>query len=436
MNDMQMLVYIIQWLLRFPLPLFIAETMFFPYLKRKQHFAVRFVLSSVLFFGCTCIIVFFDRYMHISWFYFSFLIVFMFSLFPMMFSLDITMKHILFYAISAYSIQNSVDSVCRLCCTFMQVEDSWMIQLVSLACYLICYPAYFFIFVNKVKNTDFANIKSKRMVLAFGLTLLAVYVLSMFAFVSQDAPNSLSTRFFSILCDILLLCLQFDIFRRNETLQEKYLLKQVIKKRNDMDRRYKEDMEIINIKCHDLKHNIKALRMMAQTDAERQYIQELEDSVMFLETNIKTGNETLDVLLSEKALICQKESIRYSFIVNGSLLHFMNEMDLYSLFGNALDNAIESLRSSEIDKRIIELDIRKEGNYISIKQENHTSERVLFNRNGYPITGKKDKLLHGYGTKSMIYIVKQYGGEITFRQEDDRFIINIHIPIPKETKMT
>lgn len=431
-NDMKMFIYILQWLLRFPLPLFIAEAMFIPYLKRKKNFPIRFFISSVVFFFLTCIVVFFDKYMHIDWFYFSFLIVFLLSLLPMFCSLDVTMKHVLFYAMSAYSIQNSVDSVCSLCCSLLSVTNKWMARLVSLICYLACYPIYFFIFVNKVKDTDFANIKSKRMILTFGLTLLSVYVLSMFAFVSDDAPNSYSTRLLSILCDILLLCLQFDIFRRNKTLQETYLLKQVIEKKNEMDKRYKEDMELINIKCHDLKHNIKALRMMAQTDAERNYIKELEKSVMFFETNIKTGNETLDVLLSEKALICQKENIRYSFIVNGGLLDFMNEMDLHSLFGNALDNAIEALRASEIDKRIIVLDIRREGNYVSIKQENHTSEKVKFDRFSYPITNKNDKQFHGYGTKSMIYIVKQYNGEITFRQIEDRFIINIHIPIPKD----
>ena len=62
---------------------------------------------------------------------------------------------------------------------------------------------------------------------------------------------------------------------------------------------------------------------------------------------VRTGNEILDTILTEKSLICENSGIHISCVADGSLLAFMNPVDLYTLFGNALDNAIEAVRKLE-----------------------------------------------------------------------------------------
>ena len=57
---------------------------------------------------------------------------------------------------------------------------------------------------------------------------------------------------------------------------------------------------------------------------------------------MRTGNEILDTILTEKSLICENSGIHINCVADGSLLAFMNPVDLYTLFGNALDNAIEA----------------------------------------------------------------------------------------------
>ncbi|MBO7364725.1 MAG: GHKL domain-containing protein, partial [Lachnospiraceae bacterium] len=41
-----------------------------------------------------------------------------------------------------------------------------------------------------------------------------------------------------------------------------------------------------------------------------------------------------------------------------------------------------------------------------------------------------DRNRHGYGLKSMRYIVKQYHGTLTLETEDDMFTLTAVIPVP------
>lgn len=57
-------------------------------------------------------------------------------------------------------------------------------------------------------------------------------------------------------------------------------------------------------------------------------------------TVARTGNETLDIVLTDKLLYCEKNNVTITCIADGKSLSFMSEEDIYSLFGNALDNAV------------------------------------------------------------------------------------------------
>lgn len=67
--------------------------------------------------------------------------------------------------------------------------------------------------------------------------------------------------------------------------------------------REKAVAEIINIKCHDLKHRISNLE--SRIDSEE--LQEINRVVDEYEGNLHTGNATLDVVLRNKNLLCQQD---------------------------------------------------------------------------------------------------------------------------------
>ena len=133
----------------------------------------------------------------------------------------------------------------------------------------------------------------------------------------------------------------------------------------------------------------------------------MEHEIKVYETQNKTGNRILDAVLTNKSMVCQKREIELKVIIEGQSLSFMDDMDISALFGNMLDNAIESVsRQKEKEKRLIWLYVSREKQFVRIRTENYCDEKIRF-RNGMPVTTKKDKRLHGYGMKSICATVEK-----------------------------
>ena len=116
-------------------------------------------------------------------------------------------------------------------------------------------------------------------------------------------------------------------------------------------------------------------------------------------------------------------------MADGTLLDFMAEMDISALFGNVLDNAIESVEKlDDKEKRLIHLSVAKQKNFLRIRSENYTEEKITF-KNGMPVTTKKDKRFHGFGMKSIQSTVRKYGGSVTAGVRDNWFELRILIPL-------
>ena len=205
--------------------------------------------------------------------------------------------------------------------------------------------------------------------------------------------------------------------------------------RNIMEMQYKnyqlsrESIDVVNQKYHDLKHQINLLRSQADTGKSREYLDQMEHEIKVYETQNKTGNQILDAVLTNKSMVCQKREIELKVIMEGQSLSFMEDMDISALFGNMLDNAIESVsRQKEKEKRLIWLYVSREKQFVRIRTENYCDEKIQF-RNGMPVTTKKDKRLHGYGMKSICATVEKYDGSTVACQKDNWFELKILIPV-------
>ena len=101
----------------------------------------------------------------------------------------------------------------------------------------------------------------------------------------------------------------------------------------------------------------------------------------------------------------------------------MENVDIYSLFENIVDNAIKAIKKENEDKRAIFINAIRKNNTTIIKVENYCSELIEF-ENGLPLS-KEDSIYHGYGTKSIDYIAKKYGGYCLFEQKNNIFSVTI-----------
>lgn len=273
-----------------------------------------------------------------------------------------------------------------------------------------------------MENLDMDNI--------FVLGMAAVVTVST-QIVSMYLTSGHSTvpagRYYAIIACIVSLLFQFGLFERSRLRRENERIEQLFATEERQHNQSKENIELINRKCHDLKHQIAAIRSMTNDEQREESLKEMESAVFIYESDAKTGNDTLDVVLTEKSLQCEKHKIKFEYMVDGCAINFMRPVDCYTLFGNMLDNAIESvIQQTDPEKRIISLTVMAKNNIVSIHMENYCEDTIIF-ENGLPVTTKKDKNYHGFGMKSIKFLAERYGGNLVISNENKLFIIDIMI---------
>ena len=184
----------------------------------------------------------------------------------------------------------------------------------------------------------------------------------------------------------------------------------------------KKTMETFNIKYHDLKHTLRGMNLPEED------VTAIKDAVRVFGSRIKTGNEALDVLLSENSLRLGAENIILTYTGNGADLSFMSTTDVYSLFGNAIENAVEAVRKvSDPEKKIIDVVSEKHGNMVNVRVSNYYEGTVSI-EDSLPVTTKEDaEGFHGFGIKSMKLVAEKYGGNLICSVDGDVFDLSVYL---------
>lgn len=228
---------------------------------------------------------------------------------------------------------------------------------------------------------------------------------------------------------VTVLYLQHELFQKSAIQQELTMLNHLRLQQENQYDLAKENISLINRKCHDLKHQIKAMRMLFDDEGREKYLQEVEQSVRIYEVLAKTGNEVLDTVLTEKSLYCEANDIQANCVADGRLLDFMDPVDLYTIFGNAMDNAIESVKKNEVrEQRIIDVLIYAEKQMLVIQIMNPVTQPLNFDEDGLPVSTKEQNGYHGFGLKSIRHTVKKYNGFLNVKVEDGIFYLQILLP--------
>lgn len=226
-----------------------------------------------------------------------------------------------------------------------------------------------------------------------------------------------------------MLYFQYTLFSKSAMKKELDTLNQLWHRQKEQYHLSRETIAIINRKCHDMKHQIAAIRAMSGTENQERYLREAENSVRIYDAIFQTGNEVLDTVLTEKSLYCGANGIRLGCVADGEQLDFMDPVDLYTVLGNALDNAIEEVQGlAEPEKRMIDVLICRERQFLVLQVINPMEGELSF-RDGLPLTTKPGDGYHGFGLKSIRHTVGQYGGFTTVSAEHGYFTLKILIPL-------
>lgn len=271
----------------------------------------------------------------------------------------------------------------------------------------------------------------------FTLAVLTFIIFQMISFVPGDMETVIGeqgwiSRYLIQVLLAMTLYLQNELFKKSEMRKELELMNLLWKKEQEQYQISRENIALINQKCHDLKHQIYALRNV-DGEQRKQYLDGIAESVQIYEAMVQTGNEVLDTILTEKSLYCKERGITVSCVADGAQMDFINTVDLYAILGNSIDNAIEAVEKLEQqEKRQIDVLIYRQQQFLVINVINPLEGKLVF-EDGLPVTTKGNRSFHGYGLKSIKYMVKRCGGVVNISEEGGCFSLMILIPIPQTT---
>lgn len=273
------------------------------------------------------------------------------------------------------------------------------------------------------------QIGSRQMVSAWVFCIMSE---NLFIYAKVDPGAALFNIVLQFYC-ITLLYLQSALFKKSSMRKELETIQLLWHQQKGQYQLSKETIELINHKCHDLKHQVQAIRAVKDEKERETYLEKIEKSVQIYSAIVRTGNEILDTILTEKSLICENSGIHINCVADGSLLAFMNPVDLYTLFGNALDNAIEAVRKLESkEKRVIDIMLYERQSFLMLQIVNPMCGEVKF-EDGLPLTTKAKNGYHGYGMKSMLHTIQKYEGHLTTEVKNGCFYFNVMLPLERDS---
>ncbi|OZG65266.1 ATP-binding protein [Bifidobacterium eulemuris] len=225
---------------------------------------------------------------------------------------------------------------------------------------------------------------------------------------------------------IVILVFQYTIYHITELQQESAMLNLLAEQKTKQYRTLSENIDFINHKTHDLKHQVAALEF-AGDERRTQMVREVQQALNLYDSIANTGSEALDALVTERNFFCTQHDVRLSCMLGGCDWDAVDVVDLYTIIGNALDNAIDYvMRFDDADKRVVSASARQRGDLIVISVDNHFEGTVEM-RDGLPVTTKADAASHGLGLKSIRHIARRYGGDILVAAEPPVFTVQISL---------
>jgi len=436
-------------------PIFVAEMLTAMYLfaskqRRRPHYGWR-VLVCVL--ACLAVSFAYPIPIYDAW-YTSAMFLVLFAccaaFLPWLYEINGSMTFLL--AISAYTAQHLAHEIYNLFYTALGFSDPLMggfyqntsvlglnVSGPTIFCIFLYinlyFLVYFLLYFLLIRKEDFSvSSLSSGSVLSISTVILLIDILfnAIAVYVSETIPTTIQILLccYNILSCAMIFYLQFDLVRVAKMQSELYTTNRMLRESKEQYEKNKENVDFINMKVHNLKYQVMQYRKEGKMDEKA--VQDISELVSIYDSKVKTGNDALDLILTEKNLLCQKSGIRLSCYTDCTQLSFVDGGDLYVLFGNLIDNAIEAERKiADEEKRVISLVINANKGFVSVSIRNYYEGPIQLNSEGLPVTTKQDKAFHGYGMKSIRMLVNKYHGEMTIQTEDGVFLLCLLLPIPE-----
>lgn len=404
-------------------------------LEKRSHFTARVVLSACIpllwMYGTRVYMLMLPNSMQVSIARFAMVFVLTGLTVPICSVADFCQS---MYAITvAYSIQNLCERLIEIPRYSLAAFPAWLDVFCHLTLQLICLGIYYHVLIGGARQRtmfDFSTMNS-RVMLFLGVSVVAISVVLDIILRGETPPGNLvmqnGLNIMSAVFSFLTIVVCMSHLRETDSERRMKISAQML---YSEQQRYEQDKQVhdaINIKCHDIRHQIAALG----EDAYGGELRKIGKLVDIYDSAPRTHCAALDVVLAGKTLACTTQGIALTCLADGRRLGFMEDCDIYALFGNIMDNAIEAASQVEDpERRMISLNVGTSGDLMRIEALNFFSGALSFEE-GLPVTTKQDSDYHGFGTRSIRTLTEKYDGDLQIAAEDGVFRLSILLPVPE-----
>lgn len=410
--------------------LILTEIMLLPYMRKRSMFAARSVIAL-----CICMLTAYLLFLmgfQSWWNLLRYGAIFVETMIAIWWCMPIQWREILFYGVAAYAIQHCSVNISMIVALFIKPSRfDYLVYLLTqiTAAVLLC-----LLFRRAMQDNRNQHMTDKQLImLSAGIlvvTLIISYIPALYID-PNDVPARLACCLYGIACTSLSLALLSGLVVQSKWRHDAETTRQIMAMNKRQYELSRSTIDIINIRSHDLRNQINALRRNGGLDEDA--LKSMERTIERYDSMAKTGNSTLDAILTDKLLICNHERIVLTYLVDGRAFAWMNALDLYSLYGNMLDNAIEAVRNLPESQRSVNLTASTHGNMLVIRCENYADRIIGTDDDGLPRTTKSDSELHGFGMRSMRMTTDKLHGHMTVKTDEGSFIVTVIIPMPEES---
>ena len=367
--------------------------------------------------------------MFLSRFYvfFRYMLLFALSVGVMCLSFEAPFPAVLCASSAGYAVQHIASRVTVLLIRTTPVRKvltmpyPWYVFICEAAVFPVIYLAVFLTLGRlTAKNRLFSRYNRAMNILSLAMVIVCIGI--------SRFDQAYAVLIYPIAMGLFALMVQISLNRSVSLREENAVMHRVIAENS---RRYevsKESMDLLNMKLHDLKYRLSALG----EDLSSEEADLVSKAIGIYDRKVETGNEVLDVILAENVIRCDSMDITLTWMGNFAALDFMDTVDMYIFFGNALDNAVEAVRRiEEKEKRQISITAEKRGDPVIVTFTNFYTGDILPTDDGFRTTKKKDPDSHGFGIKSMRMIAQRYGGDITVSYDGELFSLSAYLHAPE-----
>lgn len=158
----------------------------------------------------------------------------------------------------------------------------------------------------------------------------------------------------------------------------------------------------------------------------RTFLDEINDTLVRVDTVIKTGNTMVDAILNSKISLMNTKCIRVDATARVPAALSVADVDLCVIIGNLLDNATEACEALPEESRFVRIYISVKGTHLYMSFTNAAGKKQTKVGNIFASTKGAD---HGFGLSRVDALVEQYGGYLTRASEDGGYTTEVILPL-------